>query len=296
MPVAAAITVAGSVASAGIGYMGATSAADKQAQAASNALGFQQSVFNYNKDLYGKVYGDNQSLFDANKGLNQQNQDNLRPWIDTGTSALYSLRDLYGLGPSGTQGTTDGFNKFTDLPAYQFPMQQGMLALTRNLNAQGKNMSGAQMREAQQFGQGLASSYFMSNYVNPLQSLAGGGLNAAGTAAQSNNSLMSANVGAAQANAGLTGSFFNSSNQGGQQIGNSFGNIGQAQASGIVGGTNAITGGLQGGANSLAMYSMLSQGGGGLSPTYGNGTGSQTGGQSGWSNFGTGGTMYPTFG
>lgn len=288
MPVAAAITVAGSVASAGIGYMGATSAADKQAQAASNALGFQKDVFNYNKGLFDY----NKGLFDYNKGLNQQNQDNLKPWIDTGTSALYSLRDLYGLGPNGTQGTTDGFNKFTDLPAYQFPMQQGMLALTRNLNAQGKNMSGAQMREAQQFGQGLASSYFMSNYVNPLQSLAGGGLNAAGTAAQSNNSLMSANVGAAQANVGLA----NNNTAGAQQIGNTYGNIGQAQASGIVGGTNAITGGLQGGANSLAMYSMLSQGGGGMSPTYGNGTGSQTGGQSGWSNFGTGGTMYPTFG
>lgn len=247
MPIAAGISAAGSLASAGIGYFGAQSAADKQSEAAANSLAFQKQVY-------------------------AQNQQNLTPWINTGSKAAYSLADLYGLGPNGSQGVNDAFDAFTKLPAYQFPLQQGMLALTRNLNAQGKNMSGAQAREAQQFGQGLASQYLMSNYVQPLQSMSGLGANAASSLAGANNT-----------SAG--------------QIGNSYGNIGAAQASGIVGGTNALTSGLQGGANSLALYSALGQGGGGggSSATYGNGTGSMVGGQSGWSNFGTGGTQYPMF-
>lgn len=245
MPIAAGITAAGALGSAAIGYFGAQSASDKQAQAAANALDFQKQVY-------------------------AQNQQSLSPWINTGSKAAYSLADLYGLGPNGSQGVNDAFDAFTKLPAYQFPLQQGMLALTRNLNAQGKNMSGAQAREAQQFGQGLASQYLMSNYVSPLQQMSGLGVNAASSLAGANN-------------------------QSASQIGNSYGNIGAAQASGIVGGTNALTSGLQGGANSLALYSALGQGGGGSSATYGNGTGSMVGGQSGWSNFGTGGTQYPMF-
>lgn len=245
MPIAAAIGAAGSLGAAGIGYFGAKSAADKQSQAASNALDFQKQVY-------------------------AQNQQNLTPWINTGSKAAYSLADLYGLGPNGASGVSSAFDEFTKLPAYQFPLQQGMLALTRNLNAQGKNMSGAQAREAQQFGQGLASQYLMSNYVSPLQLMSGLGANAAGSLAGANN-------------------------QSANQIGNSYGNIGAAQASGIVGGTNALTSGLQGGANSLAIYSALGQGGNNLSSTYGNGTGSMVGGQTGWTNFGTGGTSYPTF-
>lgn len=253
MPVAAGISAAGSLASSAIGYFGAKDAAKQQANAAAQALAFQQQVFDYNKGLNAQ-----------NANLNQNTQNSLAPWTTSGGNAAYSLANLYGLGPTGSQGTSDGFDAFTQLPAYQFPLQQGMKALTQNLNAQGKNMSGAQLREAQQFGSGLASTYFMSNYVNPLQTMAGQGLSAAGIGAQSNNTLMSANVGAA-----------NNNTQGAQQIGNTIGNIGQANAAGIVGGTNALSGGLSGGANSLALYSMLSKGGGGgggLSTTYGSGS------------------------
>lgn len=223
MPVAAGISAAAGLGSAAIGYFGAQSAADKQAQAAANALDFQKQVY-------------------------AQNQNNVAPWINTGGKAAYSLADLYGLGPNGTQGINDAFDKFTQLPAYQFPLQQGMLALTRNLNAQGKNMSGAQLREAQQFGQGLASTYMMSNYVSPLQQMSQLGQGAASSLASSNN-------------------------QSAQQIGNSFGNIGAAQASGIVGGTNALTGGITGAGNSLALLSYMGKNGGGTAgvSSYGGG-------------------------
>lgn len=216
MPVAAGISAAGAIGSAGIGAVSSYEASKQQTQAAQAALQFQQQVFN-------------------------TNQSNLSPFINNGTNAMYSLASLYGLptpnNPSGGAGATNAaFDAFTKLPAYQFPLQQGNLALSDQLNAQGKQQSGAQARETQQFGQGLASTYLMSNYVNPLLSLAGQGQGAA-------SSLANANVAS------------------GSQVGQSYGNIGTAQAAGTMGIGNSLSGGLSGGANSLALYSALSNGG-----------------------------------
>ena len=227
MPVAAGISAAGAIGSAGIGYAASQNAASQQAQAASNALAFQQQVYN-------------------------NNSANLIPYIGTGTSANYSLASLYGLSTpgnpaGGAAATNSAWDAFTKLPAYTFPLQQGNLSLERQLNAQGKTQSGAQAKETQQFGQGLASQYLISNYVNPLMSLSGQGQQAAGSLA-------------------------NSSVASGNQIGGSFGNIGAANASGTVGGANALSGGLGSATNSLALYSALGKNGGGagsLSPTYG---------------------------
>ena len=219
MPVAAGIAAVGTVASAGISAYSASKASDQQAQAAANALAFQQQVY-------------------------QQNQTNLSPYIQTGTSANYSLASLYGLptpgnpNGGGAASTNAAYQAFTQLPAYQFPFQQGSLALSDQLNAQGKQQSGAQARETQQFGQGLASQYLMSNYVNPLMQLSRQGQGAA-------SSLAGSNV------------------QSGQQVGNSYGNIGAAQASGTMGVGNSLAGGL----NNLATYSALANGGSG-SGTY----------------------------
>lgn len=226
MPIAAAAAIgaAGSIASAYIGSQGAKAAADKQYQAQMASLALQ-------KEIYGK------------------NQANLMPWMDTGGKAAYSLADLYGLGSKGAQGTNDAFTAFTNLPAYQFPLQQGMLALTRNLNAQGKTMSGAQMRAVQDYAQGLASTYMMNNYVNPLMSMSQTGAQAAGSLAGTN-ATMAANMG------------------------NTLGNAGTAQAGGIVGSTQSLMGGVQGLSNSLQLYSLLGQKGGGFN--FGGDTGSPT--------------------
>ena len=227
MPVAAGISAVGALGSAGIGAWSASNAADKQAQAAQQALGFQQQVYN-------------------------QNQGNLKPWINTGQNANYTLAGLYGLptpdNPSGgAAGVNAGWDAFTKLPAYTFPLQQGNLSLERQLNSQGRTQSGAQARQTQQFGQGLASQYMMSNYVNPLLQLSGSGQQAAGALAGYNN-------------------------QSGQQIGQSYGNLGTAQGAGIMGMGNAISGGLNNASSSLALYSALGKGGNGnSSPTYGGG-------------------------
>lgn len=200
----------------------------------------------------GSIYGSNKQAA-ALKAAQAQAQANMAPFMDFGKSAMSSLADLYGFGKGGAGGISDAFTQFTKLPAYQFPLQQGLLALTRKLNAEGRNMSGAELRETTQFGEGLASQYMMQNYVNPLTQFAQLGSNAAG---------------------GLT-----------TQNSNLAGQYGTAQASGIMGATNALAGGMNNASSNLALYSMLgkspssyanggnmvmsaSPNGGGLSPMY----------------------------
>lgn len=226
MPVGATIGAVGTLGAAGVGAWSAKTASDAQAAAAQQALAFQKQVY-------------------------ATNQTNLNPYITNGSNAMYTLAGLYGLptpnNPNGgAAGVNAGFDAFTKLPAYQFPLQQGNLALERQLNAQGRQQSGAQVRATEQFGQGLASQYMMSNYVNPLMTISGQGLTAAGNLAGNNI-------------------------QSGAQIGQSLGNIGTAQASGALGVGSALGGGLVGGANNLAIYSALANNGGlpGGSSTYG---------------------------
>lgn len=216
-----AIGAAGAVASAGIGAYASSQASSAQASAAQNALSMQQ-----------QIYG--------------QNSANMQPYMNLGSGASNSLAQLYGIAtpgnPGGGQGVNSAWDAFTNLPAYQFPLQQGMTSLTRNLNAQGLTQSGAQAKETQQYAQGLASQYMMSNYVQPLQSMSTTGAQAAGslagTSAQMANTMGQTTMG-----------------------------IGQAQASGIVGGANAITGGIGSATSSLNMYNYLSRMPGG-NPAY----------------------------
>lgn len=225
LAISAGVGAAGAIGSAMIGSSAANSAAQTQAQAANNALAFQQQVYN-------------------------QNSANMQPYMTTGSAASNSLAQLYGLStpgnPGGAQGVNSAFNAFTNLPAYQFPLQQGLTSLTRNLNAQGLTQSGAQAKETQQYAQGMASQYMMSDYVSPLQSMMTTGAQAAGSLA-------------------------GTSSQMANTMGNTMMSQGQATASGIVGSANAITGGITGAttsaANSLNMYSYLSRMPGG-NPAY----------------------------
>lgn len=206
LPVAATIGAVGSVASAGIGFLGSQSAANTQANAAQNALNFQQQVFN-------------------------TNQNNLSPYINTGSAATYSLGALYGLpGANGQSQAAPDYSAFTNSPDYQFAQQQGQNATQNVLSAQGNLLSGSGLAALNTFGQGLASQQY-GNYFNRLLSLSNMGQSAASS---------------------LAGTSTNAANA----IGNTYQGIGQAQASGIVGGTNAITGGIGGATNAYQTYAL----------------------------------------
>lgn len=178
------------------------------------------------------------------------------PYRQAGGQALNALSGFYGLGgvdtsavgggPSASQvggaSSTPDYNAIlSNLPGYQFQMQQGTQAINQNLAAQGLLQSGAAGKELAQYGQGLASNY-AGQYVNGLQSLAG-----------------------------LGQSSTQASGQLGQQTANQIGSnqiyAGNAQASSYATTANAIGGGLQSVAGGLGyMNSPYSSSYGGYSP------------------------------
>lgn len=148
-----------------------------------------------------------------------------RPFLEGGYAATNRLQELLGVGGNtGAQGygslnTPFSFTPgdLTQTPGYQFQLEQGQEAQDRRASAAGGFYSGANLKAAQSFGQGLASTTFDNEYnrafnayqtnrantLNPLQALAGQGQTAANTSANiqqgSTNALTSLLTGNANA-------------------------------------------------------------------------------------------------
>lgn len=209
---AAGIAAVGGIASAAIGSSAASDAASAQQQAADQASQTQLQMYN-------------------------QTRKDLSPYLSTGTSALNQLSSLFGIGGSGPTNATAGrtLSALQNYPGYQFQFGQGLQALDRSAASRGLLLSGAQLKDAQTYGQGVAQSTALQPYLSTLTGLAGLGENAGS----------------------LTG---NAATAAGQGIASSQLAGGQAQAAGIVGSSNAITGGLQSGLNNAILGYSLSNG------------------------------------
>lgn len=189
----AAIGVAGSIGGAVISGNAANSAAKTQANAANQAAATQLKMY-------------------------EQTRADLSPFMSAGTGALSQLANIFGFGPGGkgTPNASAALSQLTQMPGYQFGLDQGVQALDRSAASKGLVLSGAQLKDAQQFGQGYAQQQAWAPYVSELNSITGLGENAA------------AGVG----NAGVTT---------GQGVANSQLAAGQATASGQVAGANQLT-------------------------------------------------------
>ena len=161
-----------------------------------------------------------QQGLDAQQRMYEQTRADQEPWRQAGITALNQLV------PLATNYQKFGMDQFQQDPGYQFRLNEGLKALDRQAAARGGLISGNAMKAASRYGQDYASNEYTNAFnryqaernaqLNPLQSLAGVGQSATnylGNAAQ--------NMGQAQ-------------NQNIQSIGN-------AQASGYVGGANALT-------------------------------------------------------
>lgn len=126
-----------------------------------------------------------------------------RPFLEGGYKGNNRLLELLGLGGDPNAQGYGSANKpfsftpgdLTQTPGYQFQLQQGQEALDRRAAAGGGFYSGANLKAAQSFGQGLAGTTFDNEYnrafnayqtnrantLNPLQSLSGQGQTAANT-------------------------------------------------------------------------------------------------------------------
>jgi hypothetical protein len=145
-------------------------------------------------------------------------------------------------------------------PGYQFALTQGLESTQNGLAARGLGISGAALKGAASYAEGLAQNTYQTNLLQPLQSLAAQGEAAAAqTGAQGT-------VGAANAGAGIIGA-------------------GNASAAGIVGAGNAIAGAFGSAGNAplnYQLYSQLTNNGGALSGKGGNDSGSISGGGTGY--------------
>lgn len=153
----------------------ARKAADVQADAANQATQLQREIFNRQVELQ-------------------------EPWRQAGINALTRMQS----------GDVMGYMD----PSYQFRLGEGLKAMQRTAAARGGLLSGGALKEANRYGQGLASTEY-GNAFNRLASLAGVGQTAT-------NQLGSA--------AGTYGS----------NAGNLMTSGAAARASGYVGGTNAL--------------------------------------------------------
>jgi hypothetical protein len=98
-----------------------------------------------------------------------------QPFYTAGTGALGQFQNMLGLGTPGYDATA----ALSATPGYQFMLGQGVNALDRSAAAKGMLTSGAAGKGLMNFGQNLALTKAYAPYMSNLQSLIGGGQNAA---------------------------------------------------------------------------------------------------------------------
>jgi hypothetical protein len=265
MPVGATIAAVGGAASAGIGALGAKSAAKTQAKAAQQASDVQLQMFGQTRaDLapfrsYGEGalsplakllgYGDSGAGFDTGAYLTQ-NQDVAQSYQQLASTAdgMATLKaaginsaDDYAAYHYKNHGKTEGraitamtggdeISKFLEsLPGYKFARDQGVKSIGNALGSRGQ--TGAQAKGIARFVTGLADQTY-GEQVNRLAAAAGLGQNAAATTGQ------------------LSGQTANN-------VGQSLIGAGTASAAGTVGATNAIAGGISNLTNLYAANKIL---------------------------------------
>ena len=151
MGVAAAV---GTIGSAVVGGVAQSSAASKAAKAQTNAA--------------------NQSIAEQNHFFDVT-QQNLEPYIQTGSAASQEISGLEGLngGNSSTIQAT-----LQSMPGYQFANQQGLKSTQNAAAARGLGVSGAALKGAASYSTGLANEYY-NNLLSGLQQTQNTGAQAA---------------------------------------------------------------------------------------------------------------------
>ena len=170
-----------------------------------------------------------------------QTRADLLPYNTAGQQTVGTLQQQL---PYLTSAFNPTMAQLAATPGYQFALQQGQQAVTNSNAAKGLGVSGAALRGAADYATGLADNTYMNqfnvdqanktNAYNKLMGLINTGENAAAQ----------------------TGSL-------GQQSAANSGNLitsaGNAQASGTVGGNNALTGGINNAANTYLTSDYLQQ-------------------------------------
>lgn len=203
--------------------------------AASTAVNAGVQIYSANKAASAQTKAANQ----ANQTLKDQQaqvRTDLQPYRDGGGADFTKYNQLVGGG--GNPGQQQAI--LQSLPGYQFTLGQGLKSVQNGASARGLGVSGAALKGAAGYANGLAQSNY-GTYANQLFQGAGLGENAA---AQTGNLGTQSAMGQAS---NITGA-------------------GNAQAAAAIASGNAVSNGL----NNLYLYNALQNGGqGGL---YGSGS------------------------
>lgn len=223
MVAAAVIGAVGAVGGAYIASQGAQSAAQTQANA---ATANQQAILSTGQQA---ANIDQQAIGAANAPF--------QPFLNLGSAGAAGLNNLI-TGQNSGQMTA----ALQNIPGYQFQLQQGLEATQNGFAAKGLGSSGAAMKGAANYAEGLANSNYQNFFNNDLSATQ------LGANAASNVSQNIANLNIARANA-LTGAATNSA---------SLGMAGAAStAAGQAAAANALGNGISNAGNLAAQYAMM---------------------------------------
>lgn len=154
--------------------------------AANAARGTLQGVYggliDENRGQRNTSLGELEDYGDAGRGLASEGFERARGDLIGGASSainmigdnyLDPLQDTQGMlsdaqGLNGPGGSDRAQAAFRAGPGYEFMLDQGLDAITRNANAGGMLASGNMLRESQQFGSGLANQEWQ-NWMKNLQ-------------------------------------------------------------------------------------------------------------------------------
>lgn len=232
--VAAAI-VGSAVVGGAISADASRSAAHTQADAANRAAAQQQAS--------------GQTAYNNAMGAIPQVNALYQPYQALGASSAQQLQSQM---PSLTAGFNPTMQQLQSMPGYQFELQQGLEAAQNGFAARGLGSSGAAMKGAANYAQGLAAqnwmndaNMFWTNQNNAYNKLMGGvntGANAADAMAKNQINLTgyAGNALTGQSNAAAQSQMFGA----------------QAQAAGQIGQANAWTNALNTGVNGAVGYNM----------------------------------------
>jgi hypothetical protein len=137
--------------------------------------------------------------------------------------------------PQAQQAQAGNMSRFFASPDYQFRRDEGQRGIGNSFAARGGSASGNALKALSEFNGNLASGEF-NNYTSRLFRMAGMGESATNNTAQAGNQYA-------------------------QGYGQAQGQLGDARASGVMGVTNSLAGGLNGYANNRLWDKYLGKGG-----------------------------------
>ena len=287
--------VAGSIAgSALIGNLASSSASRAQSQAAGEATQAQRDVSGQQMEIQRDIaekqmalqreqYNKQIELGEPFRQAGITGQNMLLAQLQGGPYASAKFGGVAGYDPASAMRNF-GAGDFQTDPGYAFRLSEGMKALDRTAASRGGLLSGATLKGAQQYGQGLASQEYQNafnryqanraqqaqeygnafnrfqtertNTLAPLQSLAGVGQSATQQAQQAAQNYATGGAGTlGTLGAGQTGAL----GAYGAAAGSNIIGAGNARASGYVGGANALSSGLGQGLNFYQNQNLANQ-------------------------------------